>query len=212
MIKERTSQILFNYWNEVRGGEFAPRRLDIEPSRISQILPDTFILEHTEGNGCRFRLAGTRICDRLGVDLRGRDFLELWEDEEREEIARLIESIVTRGAAGLIEFTIIGADGEEASVETLLLPLLHDGPDVTRLLGSMSIAAAFDWLGDGRARRVVLEHAYSIWPDGRPHKVIESTDRQSPFLARAQSARIVRFDRLHFRVYDGGRAETKGKE
>lgn len=212
MLKQRTSQILFNYWNEVRGEALAPRRLDIEPSRISQILPDTFILEHSEADGCRFRLAGTRICERLGIDLRGRDFLELWEEEEREEIARLIESIVTQGAAGLIEFTIIGADGEEAQVETLMLPLIHDGGTVTRLLGSMSIAGALDWLGHGAPCRVVLEHAYPIWPDGRPHKVIERVDRQSPFLAGTQASRIVRFDRLHFRVYDGGLAEPKTKE
>lgn len=211
MLKERTSQILFNYWNEVRGDAIAPRRLDIEPSRISSILPDTFILEFAEDSGCRFRLAGTRICEYLGTDLRGTDFLDLWEEEEeREAVGRLVESIVSQGAAGLLEFTIFGHDGEQASVEALLLPLLHDGR-VTRLLGAMSIAGAAEWLGHGPLRRVALDRACPIWPDGRPHKLIERADRQSPFLARAQAARIVRFDRLLLRVYDGGRTEPKSK-
>lgn len=211
MIKERTSQILFNYWNEVRGDAIAPRRLDIEPSRISTILPETFILECTEESGCRFRLAGTRICERLGTDLRGTDFLELWDEQEREDVARLIESVVSQGAAGLVEFAVIDHDGEEAGVEALLLPLLHDGK-VTRLLGSMSVAGALDRHGHRGPCRLVLGHAYPIWPDGRPHKVIASIDRQSPFLARTQAARVVRFNRLHFRVYEGGLSASKDKD
>ena len=50
LMKNRTSQILFAYWNEARQGRVAPRRLDIEPARIAGILSETMILEQTEGN------------------------------------------------------------------------------------------------------------------------------------------------------------------
>ena len=47
-MKQRTIQTLYAYWNELRAGRIAPRRLEIEPSRISSILPETFMLERTD--------------------------------------------------------------------------------------------------------------------------------------------------------------------
>ncbi len=47
-MKQRTIQTLYAYWNELRAGRVAPRRLEIEPARIGSILPETFMLERTE--------------------------------------------------------------------------------------------------------------------------------------------------------------------
>ena len=80
-MKQKTSQILFAYWNEVRGSRVAPRRFEIEPSRISEILPETFILERLDRETYRFRLAGTRICEEFGQELRGTNFLDGWLDD-----------------------------------------------------------------------------------------------------------------------------------
>ena len=49
-----------------------------------------------------------------------------------------------------------------------------------------------------------------IWPDGRPHSVVDKVDRQVPFLPHIRTARIVRADRRQFRVYDGGLTKTEG--
>ncbi len=74
-MKQHTSQSLFQYWNDVRRNRLAPQRFDIEPSRISHILSETFILERGERDDFLFRLAGTRVCDQLGTELRGQDFM-----------------------------------------------------------------------------------------------------------------------------------------
>ena len=47
-MQQRTNQILFAYWNDVRGERLAPRRFEIEPARIATILPETFILERLD--------------------------------------------------------------------------------------------------------------------------------------------------------------------
>ena len=47
--------------NEIRRDRMAPRRLEIEPARISDQLLDTFILERAGTSAFRFRLTGTRV-------------------------------------------------------------------------------------------------------------------------------------------------------
>ena len=95
-MRQTASEILFAYWNELRAGSSAPRRVDIEPSRISSILPQTFIVEHHPTARYRFRLAGTRICEHHGQELRGQDFLGLWQPLERWRLQRPR----TNGSAG----------------------------------------------------------------------------------------------------------------
>src|SRR5947209_8169807 len=80
-MKQRTSQIIYRYWNEVRGTRLAPTRLEIEPGRIAEVLSETFILENTDTGSYVFRLAGTRICDQFGHELRGRSFLDMAGDD-----------------------------------------------------------------------------------------------------------------------------------
>src|SRR5690606_24764284 len=79
-MKNDTSRVLFHYWNAIRGTRRAPRRFEIEPARISRILPEAFILEQRDVDTYRFRIAGTRLCELFGMELRGHNFLELWED------------------------------------------------------------------------------------------------------------------------------------
>ena len=58
-----------------------------------------------------------------------------------------------------------------------------------------------------RSRRL-LGHEL-IWPDGRPHAVVERLGRQVPFLPAQAQARLVKTGRRQFRVLEGGR--TPGK-
>ena len=74
-MKQKTQDILYSYWNEVRAGRLAPQRLDIEPSRIAAILSETFMLERVDARTYRYRLAGTRLCGLFGSELRGQNFL-----------------------------------------------------------------------------------------------------------------------------------------
>ena len=63
------TQLLFDYWNELRGKDAAPARVDISPAAISTILPSTFILEKDEQGAFAFRLAGTALCLLFGKEL-----------------------------------------------------------------------------------------------------------------------------------------------
>ncbi|WP_372930848.1 PAS domain-containing protein, partial [Methyloceanibacter sp.] len=44
-MQQPTSKQLFAYWDHIRNGRIAPRRFEIEPAKIANILRETFIAE-----------------------------------------------------------------------------------------------------------------------------------------------------------------------
>jgi hypothetical protein len=211
-MKNKTSQTLYAYWNEVRGKRMAPRRFEIEPARIGSILPETFILERIEGGGYRFRLAGTRIFEAFGVEFRGADFLDMWTDQDRDPIAQQLATLSAQGGVATLTFDAMSTDGRRASFEAILLPLVHTTQVIDRIVGSISCIAPPAWLGTVRLDKRRLVQQELIWPDGRPHAVLARGEAQAPFLPHTRGARLVRSERRQFRVYDGGLSKVDQEE
>ena len=206
-MKVKTSQQLFAYWNELRGGRLAPRRFEIEPSAIAAILPDTFILEREGRHDYMFRLAGTRICDYFGKEFRGRNLLDLWTPEDREVVIRVLESVTRDGGVGVIGFMANSTGGSAAGYEMLLLPLVHTGQTISRVLGSIAPLSPGLHFAHEPIGSIELGAFEVIWPDGRPHALLARTTAPSPFLRDTGTSRVVRSERRSFRVYDGGRKD-----
>jgi hypothetical protein len=206
-MRHQTTLQLFAYWNGVRGERIAPRRFEIEPSRIAPLLPETFILERVEPASYRFRLAGTRICEQFGVELRGSDLMQGWTAEDRAQLERAMATAAQQGGVVLVDML---ARAEEASrsarFEMMILPLMHLHPTADRFVGSWCAIEPPSWLGAEPLVGRTITACDVIWPDGRPHAVIERQERQVPFLPHVRNSRLVRVERRHFRVYDGGLA------
>lgn len=203
-MRTRTAQTLYGYWNNVRAQRFAPRRFEIEPARISDLLPETFILERAELSDLRYRLAGTRLCEQFALEFRGRSFFDGWDAGDRATIAECLHRVVGEGAVGLLSIEALTQRGRAASFEILLLPLIHTRETVDRVLGAMTPISDEPWLGhEPLVSRRLTAHEI-IWPEGRPHAIAHALDRQRPFAPHIRHARIVRSDRRQFRVYDGG--------
>ena len=210
-MKEATSQQLYTYWNDVRGDRLAPRRFEIEPSRIAAILPDTFILERIDANTARFRLAGTRICEAFVAEFRGINIFDLLGALDRASLKHAVATICKEGGVGL--FVLEGAteSGKILVFEMLIVPLIHTNETVDRLLGSLTPVNPPAWLGHEPVtiRRLVSHEI--IWPEGRPQAVTNAMRRQEPFMPHVRNARIVRVDRRQFRVYEGGLSQGDDK-
>ncbi len=211
-MKAKTSQALYAYWNEVRQGRLAPRRFDIEPSRITPVLSETFILERLDAETYRYRLAGTRVCELLGTELRGTNFLEGWHGEDSLSLARLLQTAAQQGGVVLLTFETFAFGQPAAVFECVLLPLLHTREKVERFLGGLTAVSIADPVPEERTTSRRLGHAEIIWPDGKPHAVVASLSRQSPFLPHIRNARVVRSERRQFRVYEGGLGKADRKE
>jgi hypothetical protein len=191
-MQQPTTRQLYAYWDSIRNGRVAPRRFEIEPSMITALLPETFIIEGTSGLGYRFRLAGTRICEQFGRELRGADFLGLWDDQDREAVASLLRSVFTDAAVGQGHFRAFSASNRQANFEFLLLPLIHAGDNVNRSLGAITAVEPPFWLGAEPLIRQEIGDLDLHRPDGVP-----------AFLA--QSSELVNVGSRRFRVLEGGR-------
>jgi hypothetical protein len=209
-MKHKNNQALFEYWNSVRGDRVAPRRFDIEPGRLGPVLPDTFILERKDDGALVYRLAGTRLCESFGTDLRGRDFLEGITPADRIKLKPHLDCVINQGAVSVQALEIENSEGKVGTAEVLLLPLVHTRDLIDRFVGCIA------WLDEApplkehkiAARRLVSYQL--LWPTGsaevsvaRPPRATDPS-RQAPFLPHIRNARIVRQDRRQFRVYDGG--------
>ncbi len=176
-MKETTSQQLYAYWNDVRGGRLAPRRFEIEPSRIAAILPDTFILERIDTNTARFRLAGTRICEAFVSEFRGINIFELFAPRSRRPEAGYCDHL-QEGGVGVFKPRRHDGKRQEPAFEMLIVPLIHTNETIDRLLGSLAPLETPAWLGHEPVTVRRLTSHEIIWPEGRPHAMANAMKRQ----------------------------------
>ena len=204
-----TTRTLFNYWNEVRAGRLAPDRLEIEPARIAAILSETFMLQRAASDSYLYRLAGTRLCELFGAELRGRNFLDFWRREDFAGITRSLSAVCEEAAVGVL--TLENGDGprRRLELEAILLPLSDGRKSLSRVLGAMTPVLPHGFphplLGPCRLLRHQL-----VWPDDRPRapaSPAEKSARGAPFPPGPGSTRGSAARR--FRVLDGGRSARK---
>jgi hypothetical protein len=201
-------QTLYAYWNEVRAGRIAPQRLEIEPSRIGPILSHIFMLELLKPGVYPYRLAGTRVCEMFGSELRGKNFLDGWSEEDRRGLDGRLATIGAQGAVVLLTLEGIVDARHRVELEVNLLPLLHGGK-ITRIIGAVSVTSAPHWLGSEPLRNLRVKQHRLFWPDGRPHASAPAS--QAPFVAALSTgeAGAVKAEQRRFRVVEGGRASGK---
>lgn len=212
-LKHKTSETLFAYWNKVRGNRPTPRRFEIDPGRIASILPSTFILERIDAENFRFRLAGTRVCDMFGAELRGTNFLAGWTPSDRTPLIRHLAALSKQGAVHAIHLEAAPLARASTPFEALLLPLRHTGEAIDRVLGAFSPLEPPHWLGELplTSKRIIAQEL--IWPAGETAGQ-EHDDRRAdvPVLLPAEHARIVRSERRQFRVFEGGLGRSNSEK
>lgn len=202
-----TSRQLYRYWDSVRNGRPAPQRFEIEPAKIASLLPETFIVECGSPIGYRFRLAGTRICEQFGRELRGVDFLSLWSLSDRERVANMLSDIVCESAVGAMLFDGKTKDARSAGFVALLLPLVHAGASVNRIMGCISAQQSPYWLGSVPLVALALRLVEVDWPPRGEERPSLGLPRLSIF--SGEQTVVVRDSRRRFRVFEGGLAESK---
>jgi hypothetical protein len=204
-MKHNTSKAVFAYWDGVRGDRLAPRRFEIDPGRIAGHLPFTFILERLDAETFRYRLAGTRMCEIFGIELRGTNFLDGWLEEDRFSLLRRLGVLSKQGAVELVQMEAAPAGHPSAAFEILLLPLHHATDLIDRVLGCFCPLEAPSWLGYvPLATKRVIANEF-IWPAGNcGSTMLDLPERVPVLMQQSRTARIVRADKRHFRVFDGG--------
>jgi hypothetical protein len=146
-MKHATSRFMFAYWDAVRGERAAPERKHIEPSRLREIIADTFILAAEPDGSTTFRLVGTRMSALFGRGLTGKRFDSLWPQDRRHE-AESLQEIVGSDTTGIVAgLSGRSEHGADIRLELLMLPLRHDGATRSRFLGTVSPHVTPSWAG-----------------------------------------------------------------
>ncbi|WEA27586.1 MULTISPECIES: PAS domain-containing protein [Rhizobium] len=137
---------IFDYWNRIRGAADAPLKSQVEPSAVPHLLQSLFILETRDAGNIGFRLAGTRICDLFGRDLRGERFSSLWGNGQHADIERTAMGVMDHAMPALFNATGYSTIGHQASFEIIMMPLRSPHGACDRLLGAIAPTAAASWL------------------------------------------------------------------
>jgi hypothetical protein len=218
-MQKQSTKTLYEYWNTLRGSRSAPDRRDIDPTKIRGALANTFILELNDNREFDFRLAGSHICSAYARELKGRSFTRLWHPRDRDAMETLVRAVTEDHAVALITFQGITALHTKMSVETILLPVRHNGSTQTRLLGAMTALDEPYWLGSQPVIEQRITGLRLIWPDDNSlaemARDIAASVPQDVMYARGNSAvepmsatvygrQARRY--AHLAVIDGGRS------
>lgn len=128
---------LLRYWSEKAAGRVMPFRYQIEPIEIPRLLPIALLADVTHA-GARMRLLGSETTAAYGRETRGAEIAEIqfgdftvpWLDA----FFRVIRSVEPACAAGTYR-----RGNELCRIETVLLPLTHDGSSVSQVFGGLLI-------------------------------------------------------------------------
>lgn len=124
------------YWTALRRGDDIPSRSQVDPRGLENILSNTFIVERIAPGIVRFRLAGQKVNDMAGMEVRGMPLSAFFSPDARKQLSATMEHMFDTPA--IVELAL-----ETDSTRTrgsrqahmLLLPLRSDLGDVSRALG-----------------------------------------------------------------------------
>ena len=202
-MRQRISKDLFAYWKGLKGARAAPDRSEIDPAAIRHVLADSFIIEVDQAESSfPIRLCGTRLNALWLAEQKGRSFLDLWQERDRENVAATIMTVV-RGVSPVVAGVQGGARGaERMDFELLLLPLRHFGKTHSRIMGSLAPTRRASWIGAAPIEALsmnslrVLEEVEQM-----PRPYWGASKFIAPPRVERQSPRLV--------VYEGGKSRSR---
>ena len=126
------------YWNSMRRDGDVPLRTEIDPRGIESLLSNAFVTEKIAPGLARLRIAGTHLCDVMGLEVRGMPLSALIEPEDRDRLADALVDLFERPAILKLSLTAKGNFGKAPLTGTMLiLPLRSDLGDISRALGCL---------------------------------------------------------------------------
>lgn len=125
------------YWHSLKTPDAIPTRHAINPSKITKALPHTFIMEQVAQQPPRFRIAGSKVSDILGLDLRGMPITSLIAPDDRRLFAEILADMFRMPATARIQLSWSNSETSSAIGQVLLLPLADQQGNCTRAIGCL---------------------------------------------------------------------------
>ena len=134
-----------SYWEALRGSCLVPKLSEIDPRAIGHALEYIFVLERIVIGMARFRIAGSHLCNIIGMEVCGMPLSSLITPSGRETLGSVLETVFQCPASCDLEM-VAEVGHQKPAVEALmaLTPLRSDLGDVSRLLGCFVAKGALD--------------------------------------------------------------------
>ncbi len=137
------------YWQALRVEGALPRRDQIDPRGIAGALENVFLLERIAAGHARFRLAGMKLTDLMGMEVRGMPLTTLFDPPARERLTEALEPVFAAPAALELWLEAERSLGRPAlEGRMILLPLTGSQGEPSLALGCVAFSGA-----TGRAPR-----------------------------------------------------------
>ena len=122
------------YWQSLRADGGIPHARQVNPGRIKELLPDLIIFEVLADGTVRYRLTGTRVAERTGLEPTGKSLQELSKPEFGAMISLAFQGVVTQKVGVVTHFTNHYKGGFSGRMEAVILPLLAPEGDPPRVI------------------------------------------------------------------------------
>ena len=163
MVTAKACRDLADYWNALRPPGGLPRRAQVDPGAILPLLPSLYILGVAD-TGVIVRLAGTALRQLYGLEMTGRNMLDVVAPEQRA--ARLWR---TRHAADhpcgmYLLRSHRYASGAIDNVESIFLPLIVEGPadglQAQQFIGIAASKSDRRWIAEEERGALMTPHVF----------------------------------------------------
>lgn len=179
-VKDPIADEILNHWESLRHGRLVPKRSDLDPRALKRSLQYTFILEQHPTGDLRFRLAGSKVCDCMGMEVRGMPAHAVIALQDRERYQAAINRM--QKVPEILDMQLT------KSARLILLPLTDETNVISRVLGCL-IANPDQPMFPTRmgilsisAKRIVNAQSYCT------EKALQLAETQTPFRQRIKKA------------------------
>ncbi len=128
---------LLEYWERLRGDRAAPMRSEIDPRQIENALEHAFILERSQDGEVRFRIAGMRLADLMGMEIRGMPASSVIAPASRAAFGETLKQVFDGPEIAELQLEADRTGVAALSGQMLLLPMKNDRGDMSRILGCL---------------------------------------------------------------------------
>lgn len=146
-IRTRRCRAFASAWDGWRGGQMVPSRADMRIDQISGLLPMLTIVELSAPETIAIRLAGTAIADATGLELTGKNYLELASPNVRPYRHARAKRVAHHPCGALLHNVRDSVDDDrKIQLEMLTLPVRPSDADGPMQLVTLAVPVASEHL------------------------------------------------------------------
>lgn len=176
-MKDVITQEILEYWEGLRQGRLVPKRSEIDPRKLTHSLNYSFILEASTPDNIRFRLAGSKLCDCMGMEMRGMPAYSMVTQKDRNTFNITLQTALLRPE--ILDYQLT------PDARLLLLPMSDESDTVNRFLGCISVVPNQSGLPDRFKVKSLSKTRIIATKSIKPRLVSELAEDQQPFVKKA---------------------------